>query len=115
MRDDAEPSLEGAVIELADTRPDMIWLPFIGAIPVEIAALIFGVAGLCVNFLGIKWGLWAPLAWFGLSRVVARDYHGTTRIMRWLEVSAWTFDRKRHRGTSASPLPLNHRHPRGLP
>lgn len=99
---DQEP-LDSLVIELADTRPTMAWLPWLGEVPNGIAALLFSSAGICLSLLGLKFTLWVFPAWFGLSRLIALDYHALTRWNRWIATSAWTFDADDYGGASVSP------------
>lgn len=112
MTDD-EP-LEAYSIELADTRPTMAWIPYLGEVPLGIGVLLFVSAGICVSQLGLFYALWTPAAWFGIGRLVALDYHALTRVQRWYETSMWNLDGARHRGVSVSPMPQRPKIPRGM-
>lgn len=114
MNAPAEEPLEVHTIELADTRPTMLWVPYLGEVPIQLGAIIFGIAGVCFVALGWKYSLWGPVAWFGTARLVALDYHAITRVERWLNTSAWTLDANNQGGASTTPFPLKSTRPRGM-
>jgi hypothetical protein len=103
-------------IELPDTRPQMLPIPYVGDMPIDAAALIIVAAGLLFIFFGWKFAIWAPIAWYVCGRLIAHDYHALTKINRWLEVSAWTpaADVARHGGTGATPNPQKPAWVRGM-
>lgn len=105
MQDD-EP-LSAETLELADTRPPMAWLPWLGAVPVTAAGLLFTGCGLTMALTG-SWAGFAPFfpLWWGVGKLIALDYHALTRIDRWLATSAWSWDANAEGGASASPFPL---------
>ncbi len=109
-----EQELESHVIELADTRPTMMWLPYLGEIPIQVGGLLFIAAGLCYSAFGWKYCLWGLAAWKCLSIWTASDYHAMTRFERWLNTSAWSLDSKDQGGSSVTPFPINSQRPRGM-
>lgn len=106
MRDEDE-ALETDTIELADTRPAMVWLPYLGELPVPGAAIILSGFGFMMAALG-SWMWLIPIipVWWGASRIIALDYHAFTRIQIWLNTSAWSRDAGTEGGASVAPFPL---------
>ncbi len=109
-----EEPLESHTIELANTRPTMLYVWYLGAVPIQLGALIFGAAMICFVTLGWKYSLWGPVVWWGAGRLVAMDYHAITRWERWLNTSAWTLDAKDQGGSSVTPFPVNSQKSKGM-
>lgn len=110
----AEQDIETHSIELADTRPTMFWLPYLGEVPITLFALNFGIFGCAYILFGWKWALGFPAVHFLFGRLIAFDYHAITKIQRWLSVSAWTLDAHYTGGYSATPNPQITKKPRGM-
>src|SRR3954471_15395724 len=115
MQNTEDEALNSLTVELADTRPAMIWLPLLGALPIEAAALVLGLFGEAM-VVTRDWALLvpAPIVWWVASRLISLDYHAFTQARLWLATSAWTFDAKPQGGASASPYPLHRKRPRGI-
>ena len=109
-----EEPLESHTIELADTRPTMVWLWHLGTVPVPLFALIFGITGILFVTISWKFIFAGMAACFLAGRMVAKDYHAITRLERWLNTSAWTLDSKDQGGSSVTPFPLISRRLRGM-
>lgn len=109
-----EPALDSVTLELAETRPDMLHAWLLGSVPVQVAALLLLLGGVCMSVFGIKYALWAPLAWLAAAIMVKEDYHATTRFTLWLNTSAWTINARDIGGSSVDPSPLSNRRVRGI-
>jgi type IV secretory pathway VirB3-like protein len=109
-----EQEIETHTIQLADTRPTMIGIPFLGEIPIVLGALVFAIFGCAYVLFGWKWALGFPAVWFGVSRLIALDYHAITKFDLWRNTSAWNLDTKTHGGNSVTPFPLYPKRPKGM-
>jgi type IV secretory pathway VirB3-like protein len=107
---DGDEPLSSVTLELADTRPVMVWLPWLGALPIQAAGLLITVFGVLMSIMG-SWIWFMPLApvWWAGARLVALDYHAFTRIDRWLATSAFSWDAGTEGGASATPGPTRPR------
>lgn len=94
-------------LELADTRPQMIWFWFVGEVPVPAAAMILSGFGFMMAASG-SWMWLLPIAptWWLASQLIAADYHMFTRAQLWLNTSFWSMDSHVEGGASVAPFPL---------
>ena len=104
-------------IELSQTRPAMLSVPYVGELPIGIGALLFTLGCILYILLGWKFSIWVIFAWYVAGWAIARDYHALTKAQRWLYTSAWTSDadRQRHGGSSTTPTPIKSNRPKGIP
>lgn len=95
-------------LELADTRPQMIWFWFVGEVPVPAAAIILSGFGFLMAATG-SWYWLLPIApvWWTASQLIAADYHMFTRVQLWLNTSFWGLDTAAEGGASVTPFPVN--------
>lgn len=115
MSDHRDEPLDSFELELADTRPSMIWAPYVGGIPVDLAALLVFVFGQWT----VSTGDWrvvvlAPGIWWIGSWLMESDLHALTLIQRYLATSAWSLDSKVQGGAGPTTMPLRTRRPRGM-
>lgn len=107
MQDD-EP-LDSHTIELAETRPIMWRIPFLGIlgeVPMNVGIMIGLIGGMCLNWGGIKYTLWVPVAWWLIAWLMTDNYHAITHFQKWLETcNQFCLDRKKQGGVSATPFP----------
>lgn len=104
MQDDDEP-LSVELLELADTRPKMAKLPFLGEIPVQACGLIVVVFG---SLMGITGNPILPIVsaipvWWGIAKLIALDYHIFTRLSCYFATSFGSWDATTEGGASATP------------
>lgn len=116
MTANEDERLEVCHIELADTRPAMIPAWYLGEVPYEVGAAIFVAAGYCLILFGPLYIWWAPCLWLLAGKLISRDYHAITMLMRWLETTAWTSraDAIRHGGSSDTPMPSKSNREKGM-
>ena len=97
-------------VELAATRPAMIWLPWLGGIPVMAAALILAVFGELALAGKLWWMIFPALAsWKVCAMLISRDYHALTLVQKYLATSAWTFDAGAQGGAGPTIVPHDNR------
>lgn len=112
----ADEPLDGEDVELADTRPDMLWFPVLGAVPVDLAALLFTLTleamAMTKDWRVIVIGC---VVWWLSGKLVAQDYHAINRVNRYVASTGWNLDGRRQHGTaSTSPFPLRSKRLRGV-
>lgn len=114
MNPNEEP-LDSHRVELADTRPNMLWVPYLGEVPIIMGAFIFGLGCLCITVIGWKYCFWAPIAWYGVGKLIELDYHAITKTELWFNTSAWSKwkDKKDQGGVSLTPFIANDKY-RGM-
>jgi len=110
-----DQELDSLPLELAATRPQMIWAPILGAVPTEAAAILFVVFGITVLSAKVWWTIFPCIvAWWVVAQLISRDFHAITLVKQWLGTSAWTFDADREGGAGPTPTPLFQHRARGM-
>lgn len=102
-----DEALRSDTLELADTRPTMVWAWFIGSVPVAPAAMILTGFGVMMGVTG-SW-MWLPPiipVWWLASQLIAADYHAFTRLGLWLDTSFRSLDAHVEGGASVAPFPV---------
>lgn len=110
-----EEPLEELPVEMEETRPYIVSLPFVGGIPIGMASLLFLVFGEAAMLIK-DWRVVviAAVAWKFTSWALSYDYHALTLFQRYLRTSFWTLDDRARGGCGISTLPLRPRRPKGM-
>jgi hypothetical protein len=89
-------------VELATTRPTMLWLPWLGAVPVAMGALLFFVFANLVLVFKLWWMIIPGVAsWKIMSMLCGLDWHIMTLFQVYLRTSCW--DTRTHAEGGAGP------------